>query len=277
LALLGSSGAEEVIFSATESEVVFKLGRTRAKYSTLLDSDFLFAEPDRKGVAIPIDTAFREALVTAEKSAEEGDGKRTGITLGFGKKKLDVYATDNVTVFHSVLASKAPDMVGKAVILSERFYKLLGKLEDAKLIFTESGDVIGVGKDLELFGKVKDGANPKQFDNVFNSAGLDEIPKADIPISLGRCLDRALVVSKELTEFSYSGGRLSMLTVEQGCEVRDSLKIDLGSDPVEVCTCSEYILRYLNKAKRIGIGNKCIVLEGNSFQVLIGIKAKVKN
>jgi hypothetical protein len=135
--------------------------------------------------------------------------------------------------------------------------------------------VIGVSDEAQLFGKLIGDPEPDRYEKMILSSKLDEIPKADVPASLARCLQRSLIASqKEDVEFSYADGRLNLLAKDQGIEIRDSVKIDLGEEPIKVYTCAEYVLRYLDVAKRIGISDRCIVLEGDNFQVLVGVKAE---
>jgi DNA polymerase III sliding clamp (beta) subunit (PCNA family) len=275
LSILASSTAEEVACTVDGSEATFKIGRTRLKLQSLPSEDFLFKEPDKQGEKLPLDDQLRKCFDLAIRSADpdQSSGTRTGVTIAFEKKKVTFYSTNNLSLFRMTASHKSPSLAGKAFILPERFYSLLLKLgENAILTFTNKGDVIGVSEATELFGHVVSGADAKQFDAVFDRSNLEDIPKADIPAALIGCLQRAAIVSKELTKLTYAEKRLSLFTESQGCQVQDSVKLYLGEEAIEVYTGVECLLRYLDVAKRIGISKGCIVLEGEGFQVLIAVR-----
>jgi DNA polymerase III sliding clamp (beta) subunit (PCNA family) len=276
LSILASSTSEEAACTVDGSEATFKLGRTRLKLQALLQEDFLFKEPNKDGEKLILDEQLSKCFDLAILSADpdQSSGNRTGVTIAFEKKRVTFYSTDNLSLFRMTASHKSPALAGKAFILPERFYSLLLKLGvNATLTFTDNGDVIGTSSDTELFGRVVSGADAKQFEAVFDRSNLEEIPKADIPAALVGCLQRAAIVSKELTKLTYSEKRLSLFTESQGCQVQDSVKIDLGEEAVEVYTGVECLMRYMDVAKRIGISKSCIVLEGDGFQVLIAVRA----
>jgi hypothetical protein len=274
--MLDSSRASEVESIVEDSAVTLKMGRTKVRFAFLPQSEFPFTPPSRKGIKLAIDEKLQRAFKIASCSAGRDSAfpTRLGITCLFGRKKLTLYATDNLTIVRVVLNHSEPELEGQQFILLARFYDLLLAMKEASMVITPESNILGMSKELELFGKVLSGANPEQFEKSFEAAKLNDIPKADVPAAFARCLERAIVVDKDLTEFSYADGRLGMLTKGQGCEVRDSVKIDLGEDPIEVASSAEYLFRYLGFASRIGIATQCLYLQGDGFDVLIGVKAK---
>jgi DNA polymerase III sliding clamp (beta) subunit (PCNA family) len=238
----------------------------------------VFVPPKIRGIELDLDVKLREAVKIVSRSATLNLMHPTlsGITLVFGEKKLTLFGTDNVSVARVVENHRVSKLSGKSFVLPPRFYELLlGIGANTKIVFTTGGDVIGVSDEAQLFGKLIGDPEPDRYEKMILSSKLDEIPKADVPASLARCLQRSLIASqKEDVEFSYADGRLNLLAKDQGIEIRDSVKIDLGEEPIKVYTCAEYVLRYLDVAKRIGISDRCIVLEGDNFQVLVGVKAE---
>lgn len=274
LSLLASSRATSVECLVEEQEVLFKLGRTKIRFPLLPLADFLFDEPDRDGVSLVVDGALRQGLSIAGRSAGQDSAfaARLGVTLSFEKKRLLLYASDNTTMVRVVLPNRVPGLVGKNLILLPRFYDLLLKLgKDSTLVVTEKGDTLGLGEGIELFGHVLPGGDPGQFETVFTRSDLEQMVKAPVPKTLAHCLERAMTTSKESTEFSYADGRLGMLTKDASCELRDSVKIDLGARQQKVRTGAEYLLRYLDVTENIGIGSGCIFLEGKGFQALVSV------
>jgi len=276
LAILSSSRASSVECIAEKSEVVLKLGRTKARFAFLPQSEFPFTPPSKKGIKLVVDEKLQRAFKIASCSAGRDSAfpSRLGITCVFGRKKLTLYAADNLTIVRVVLNHSESKLEGQQFILLPRFYDLLLAMKGANLVITPKNNILGMSKELELFGKVLPDANPEQFEKAFEAAKLKEIPKADVPSAFARCLERAIVVDKDLTEFSYADGRLIMITKGQGCEVRDSVKIDLGEDSIEVFSSSECLSRYLGFVSRIGIATQCLHLQGDGFDALIGVKAK---
>jgi len=277
LSMLSSSNAAEVTCIIKDSEATFKLGRTRLKLAVLPTSEFLFKPPELVGTKLPLDDKLLTAMKLVARSGTAGLDVvgRSGMTLSFSKRQLTLYATDDVTIVRASIPAKAAALSGKSLILSERFYSLLLKQSGMdSLCFTDSGDVLASSESVELFGRVLDGADPVQFEKVFDSMKLKDVPKVDVPLGLARCLQRALVLSKDMTTFSYADGRLSLHTVGFGGEVRDSVKANFGSKPIEVCTCAESLLRYLDGAERIGLSDRCMVVEGPGFEALVAVRKK---
>jgi len=274
LALLESSRSSAVECLVEKEEILFKLGRTKARFPLLPPTSFLFKEPSRKGVSLDLDAEVQNGISLAGRSAGQDSAfpSRLGITLAFSKRRLTIYASDNTTLVRVIVPHRVPDLAGKNLILLPRFYDLLLKLgESTALILTELGDIIGVADGMELFGKALSGADPDQFGSVFEKLKLDEVIKAKVPATLSHCLERAVITSKESTEFSYADGRLSLFTKDASCEMRDSVKVDLGEEPVKVKTGAGFLLRYIDLAESIGITPQCIILEGAGFQALISV------
>ena len=92
-----------------------------------------------------------------------------------------------------------------------------------------------------------------------------------VPTALSQALTRTLVLSKEPIRFSYTNKVLTMLAQSAGCELKESVKVDLRADSAEVYTCAEYLSRYLDVAKRIGFSERCLSLDGEGFQVLVAV------
>lgn len=277
LSILASSTSEEAVFDIKDSEVTVKLGHTRAKLAVLPSDEFLFKEPSRKGgVKLPLAEGLLASLRLACR-CQETDGQPTaltGVTIAFGKKKATLYATDSVSVVHATAACGCEKLDGKAVILPIRFCELLLKMGKGDLIFTESGDLVVVGDGVELFGRVVQGADPQQYERVFEGARLNNVPEADVPTTLARCLERSALLNREEIELSYTNGRLNLYSSGLGGELRDSLKVDFGPDPVEVITSASHVARYLDATERIGFCDRCVLLEGKGFRVLVAVKTK---
>lgn len=278
ISLLSMSRVKEMTAEVADDTLQLKLGRTRINLTMLPPTDFLFREPECTGPDLVLKEAIIRVLKLASRSVdkEASSGSRFGITMVFGKKKMTVYASDSFTIFRAVLDHTSPKLAGTSLILPERFYKQLLNLDaNTRLVITDHDDLKGVAKGVDLFGKRLHGADQAQFESVFTDFRVDKMHKDDVPESLARSLRRALVVTKENTEFRYSGGKLKLTTKVPGCELIDVCKIDLGPDDVTTFTCAEYVLRFLDEANRIGIGPHCIILQGPGFDVMVGSRPQL--
>lgn len=272
--VLSESRAANVEMVPDGDNVKFTLGRTKLSLTALPAGDFVFTFPSKKGASkIPVIDGFTAAVELASRSGNTDVqfASRSGITFRFGKRKLTMYATDNTILVRIVMAMNAPGMDGKSLIMHNRFYKLLPGFDASEILVTDEGDMIGTGGGVEIYGRVVHGADPDQFDRLFSSCDLDTVLKTDIPPQLTRCLRRAMVIS-EMSKFVYEKGRLSLHSEHSGSVLNDDVKIDLGADPISILAKPESILRYLDVATRIGISNKCVIVEGDGFQALIAVK-----
>jgi hypothetical protein len=143
--------------------------------------------------------------------------------------------------------------------------------------FLEGGGLYAERADVRLYGQAIREAetgrasDPKQFERVFEAVKPASIVMAEIPEALHGCIDRAMAVDKDRTEFVYDSGVLRMTTTFQGAEVKDSVRIDLGEVPIRAVSHAEYLARYLGDATSIGLSERSLVLEGEAFQVLLGV------
>ncbi len=275
LSMLGASAVDNVCFEVIDSEVQLKLGRAKLKLASLSPDDFLFRAPDYStATKLVLDDKLIGALKIAARSASAtlGDNSKLGITVVFGRKCLTLYATDGMTLVRCIVPVRSPDLDGQSVIMPERFYSLMLRMGAKELLLTDQGDLVALGNGLELFGRVIQGAKPEQYVAVLDRIQIDTVPSADVPPILYRCLERALLVNRDLVTLSYEAGRLHLLSEGNGSELRDSAKIDLGSEAIVVTTSAECVMRYLDAVNRVGISDRGVVLDGPSTVVLVAVQ-----
>jgi hypothetical protein len=279
LSMLGASAVKLVDIEATESEVVVKLGRAKLKLASLPEADFVFSPPYyRKGsTRLVLDENLLDAFRLVARSAGVSDDvSRSGITMKFVSRGVILYASDDRTLARCQvdLGGVLPD--AESIIIPERFYSLMLKMEPKELLITKSGDLVALSQDANpiLFGRVQQGANPDQYESVFGSAHWQDVPKTLMGEFLPRCLERAKLVNSELVTLAYTPGRLGVSSTGLGGELSDSCKLDFGEDSFEVVTCPECILRYTDTLKHIGICDRGIMLEGTDFCVLVAVQQK---
>jgi hypothetical protein len=275
LAFLEASNSSEVVISTDENVANFKLGRSKMKIPIIPSEDFLFVAPKNRGDTLELTKEFLDSLSFISRSSAEDvhNANRSGITLWFEKGSLIMYATDAVTFVKISLQIPYPSQFsGACMILRERFHTLLRKISATRLRLTADGDIIGSRGKLRLYGKITPGADSSMYENMLTAVVPENLQFAKIPTGLSRCLERALLLNKETTRFSYADGRLEVFTEGGGSELRDSIKLSLDIPPIVVYTCAEYLLRYLDAVDFIGISDRCFVLKGDDCQVVVAVK-----
>jgi hypothetical protein len=272
ISVLSASVVPEVLIDVQDNEVVFKLGR--AKYKSALMPLVDFSLPVIKAPSILVDDALRLALSIVARSASMSDRTDiSGITIQRSENKLFLYGTDGSVLVRSVvtLPKDAGNVFKQAVILPEKFYTLLLKIGATSLSVSKTGELLGKGEGVSLYGSALSGANSKQFEDLFTNY-KQKMTMFPIPKGFVRCISRISLVGGDIqSSFDYVDGRLSMLVQGEGFELRDSVKIDLGADSVKVSTGAKLVLRYLDVAERIGVSEKCIALDGPGLNVLIAV------
>ena len=279
LSVLEQSRAAEIVCEASRNEALFRSGKKtiNLRLAVLPTTDFLFKAPIQEGVEVKFAAEFQAALRLVAKVASEetADPALSGVTLSFGKKSLTFYATDTRAMAKVTIALSAPKMAGKSLILSKEFYTQLLKMSGKVIvIFTDSGDLIAVGKDLELFGRVVQNARPEMFENTFKDNALDNIPQTDIPESMNLMLQRAVSVNPEMTSFTYENGKLYLLTKGLGSELRDKVSVGLGKKPLSAATSTKSLLKHWDDASRFGIGESCILMRGDGWVSIVAVLGK---
>ena len=280
LSMLGASAVKLVFIEVAESEVVVKLGRAKLKLASLPEADFVFTPPYyRKGSTRLVlgENLLGAFALVARSAGVSDDVSRSGITMAFDNKGVTLYATDDKTLVRCRVDLGGILLPGAtAIIIPERFYSLMLKLEPKELVITETGDLVALslGSNPILFGRVQQGANTDQYEGVFGSAHWQDTSKTLMGEFLPRCLERAQLVNKELVTLAYTPGRLGVSSTGLGGELSDSCKLDFGEDSFEVVTCPECILRFADTLKHIGIGDRGIMLEGTDFCVLVAVQQK---
>lgn len=276
VSILSLSSAKQVLLEIGEgnSEVLFKIGRTRARFALLPEESYPFVCPRKSGVSIPIDDCLTGSLRIASRSASSDPENplRSGITFTFSKRRITLYATDETTL---VRVSIPRGACLDSVVMPSRFCELMPP--KGTIWFLEGGGLYAERADVRLYGQAIREAetgrasDPKQFERVFEAVKPASIVMAEIPEALHGCIDRAMAVDKDRTEFVYDSGVLRMTTTFQGAEVKDSVRIDLGEVPIRAVSHAEYLARYLGDATSIGLSERSLVLEGEAFQVLLGV------
>ena len=275
LSVLAASRAKEVKIEVLDSTVLLIAGRTKLKLALLPAEDFIFSPPKYRGKKVLLTDSFREAVALASRSSAENihTSSLSGVTLHFQKSEVVLYSTDAATSVKVRAPCESADLKGTVLILPKRFHSLLQEIGAKELLLTQEGDIICKSNLVRLYGKVVQGADSSMYENMLTAVVPENLQFAKIPTGLSRCLERALLLNKETTRFSYADGRLEVFTEGGGSELRDSIKLSLDIPPIVVYTCAEYLLRYLDAVDFIGISDRCFVLKGDNCQVVVAVKS----
>ena len=278
ISMLDRMRAKEVTASIEEDGVsaLFKAGRVRLTLGILPTTDALFSRPK---IGDTMSAAMNDDLVDALGLAARSGGinsafpSRSGITMAFGRRSVSLYSTDDAVVFKKTVKIDQKGLAGRSFILPPRFYSLLLSMSGVgEVLFTEEGNIGAMGDGVELYSREIKGADPDKYDATLRMGLADKkICYADVPTLLLKMLQRAVLINPEWSEIVYSDGRLSLNTVGRGSRLQESVKIDLGDVSMKVRTGAAYLLRYLDRSKRIGISPMCVVL-GDDFNVLIAVR-----
>jgi hypothetical protein len=282
LSLLNYSDASDVTFQAEMGNlnVLVELGETKAHFAVTplkeFPSDFLDdSELLKAGKSIPIDAGFRQGirLVSHAMGYDFQYSTRVGITCVFRKEDAVLYATDGFMLIRLTVSHDAPELAGRRLILSPRFCSVLLTMpEDSRLIIGSTDEkILVVSRELALHGAILPNANGQQFEDMIGRMDVNNIPVAEVPLFLGKCLERAKRINGDLTEFSYADGCLQMWTKSSQCSLKDSVEVNFGEHPIDVGCSAKRLSVYLQSAATIGFGPKCIVMRGANFQVLFGV------
>lgn len=276
LALLSSSRSKTAEFTESGSDVVLKLGRTKATFTRHNLKDFPFSAPrHRRTSDVELGEDFLRLLKTASLSASQDIATRTryGITCSFlGEKGYRIYSTDGRTIV-AASCSDNLDLSG-TVIFVPGFYSLLLGMKSPTLQIPSVGQqpiTRDKQNNVTLYGRVLREVNTKQFISIFKNVDAASIPTVPVPKALGRCLERASVVADD-TRFKYAEGKLRLSTASSLCDVKDVLPADFGDSPFDIVSSSSCIRRFIEIAEEIGFSENCVLLRGKSFRVLVGTK-----
>lgn len=263
LSLLASSKADQVVCTPSSTDVLFSIGRTRARCPLFSAASLSFSAPKRVGAKLPVDEALQAGLELALQSAADIilESSRCGVTIAFDANALLLYSTDELTIVRVKLPSSVPGLSGLsgAYILPDNFCRLALKMRAKFLLFTKSGSIMASSSVGRLFGQLHHGAVPEQFAKVFDGLPKDGSRAALVP-ALRASLERACATSSDLSTFAYKDGVLTITTSARGCEVVDKVKLDLGATSLSVKTKPSYLLRCYDSVDWIELHKQCFVL-----------------
>jgi hypothetical protein len=275
LSILKASSAKEVVPEISDTEVNFKLGRANLRLAVKPPEEFLFRRPSVKGVHLPLSPKLVKAIELASRcGSDESSGLQSamqGITIAFNGPRANIYATDATLLLHAAVKIAAETLDGKAFILSRRFYQLLLKGDYKELIFTKDQDVVAVGDGIELFGRVIEGADPAKYSQTLKGAYPDKTTLVEMPKGLLAAVQRTNLVNKDRIELTYAKGKLKMYTRGICGDIKDSVAVDFGAEPIAVATCSDIMLKFLDLTERVRLTDRCFALAGAGWRAMVAV------
>jgi len=283
LNMLKASKAKEVVVSKKDAGVLLVLGCSRVNMPLLTTADFPFKPPadlESEACELAIDAKIRNALEQASISlgTDPSAQSRLGITISFGGARIAFYSTDGATITRVFVDAVPPKVLQRsAIILPPRFCEMLVGQSSANPItklFISKSLVEARSKDgLQIFGRVVEGANTKQFEDIFK-ANITDTGLVAIPPTLKHALKRATILvdmaGADLSRFTIKDGHLHIYTSSPAGEVDDKMTLQ-GDDiaktsPVE-CVAKR-ILRALTLGKKMSFG-KVVRISGPGVEHLI--------
>ena len=165
-------------------------------------------------------------------------------------------------------------LFGRLITISDQFFAAIMKIKASRLIITPDGGLIGESEDMLLYGSALEHADPDEMDKRADAAVHGDIPMAPVPKTLTGCLKRAAIINSDLSDFLYDAGKLTVTSRGNGSNLCDSVKVTLGKKQIAVMTCAAFVGRYLGDAKRVGICDKCVIVDGDGFQSLVAVQRR---
>ncbi len=265
------------------NEAVIRSGRSRLTMPLLGMDDFIFEFPETPGVELPVTeeflNAFGQCLLSV--GTDPSHPWRLGVTVSFDQTGVTFYSSDTTTITTRRLEMPvAKKLVGRSFIFPPRFSELLAglaKREEADVIIVDDDWVEARFKSqLRLWSKTVKAVEVERYTEML--ATLDEARASrKVPKGFIAALDRALVVLSsrsehgQLTEFTVADGKMKLFTKSPIGEVRDSFKLPEHPD-VAVKAPPDRIKRAIEFATRMGIHERCIVLEDDSgYRYLVSV------
>lgn len=281
--LLNASRAKEVEFVASKEALEVKAASSKFKLPYLSAKAFdIFKMPDPSDGALPVDIKeFIEAIDSCMKSLKEDTSMpdSLGITLVYNNKGIDLYATNDATISHARIKTKADLKKGFRVVISGNFCRQmlsLAKLSGDKHLEVHDDFSLFVCGDNLLFGRLVDVARPLDFDSVIQQSFPKEAAAdlVTIPSKLELILDRAVIITESKqerpkTDIVIKDGRASFFSKSENGEVRDSMQVEPNHPEVEVSIDPRLFRAGYGAYDKMLLTEQCLIMSKGSSLYLV--------
>lgn len=283
LSVLQASRAKDVEFMAGDGEVLVKAASAKIKLPLLPLDKPLFEMPDVAGDdELPANSSEFVAAIAACLRSVTSDPSvpdQLGVTVVPGKKSIDLYSTNGVTISSASMPVSGKVMLTRRVVLSSQFCEQLVRLargdKKARLVVADDYALLRTSNGVRLFGRLIEVEAPLDFAAQIAEMVPGDLDGAVVPIPTGlvRILDRALIVSdpsgeRAYTQISVRGGRATFLTKSAKGEIRDGMT--LGEVPDIATSADPHWLRIgCSDFTKILIIKECIIMRGERSLYLV--------
>lgn len=284
-ALLTKATHKEVEMDISKDQVNVKCGRVKMTMPILSSESFLFEFPEvSEDDVLPVDPEqFAQGLDVCLQSlgAHISEPERKGILIeAAGKKSLNLYSTDSVTMSHAIVNTKTAHGVKEHFTISESFCDMAVKLmkkkggKDFTLYAAEDYVLLRMKDKTRLYGRILDDNTPPKFAKVladYTPSDPDNM-LMDIPKDFSQLLDRAfIVISKALdpvttlgvgpSKRGKDGSVLRLRSKSENGEVKDSIPLGASHPEVSVgIDLSRFRECDFGKFDKFMIDERCILL-----------------
>lgn len=292
LNLLKNSRGKLVEFKTDtkESKVFIHVGKKKSskskfKLALLPPEEFLFKFPKKLGKVSVVTDKFVEAIDWCLSSV--GDDTSTpdqlGVTLVFGKDRVELYSTNDATLCHAVWKGKCRAVTAR-LILSTAFCRLLSATASKRIdiSFSEDGVLADLGKSgIRIFGRLVNSDRPLDFNEVMEQHYTKKIASklVTIPDRMMGIIDRAMVVTESyndpgFTKISIESSKGSFISTTSRGVVRDVVKFKIKHPDSEIIVDPKLLKPMLKMCDKMLITDSCIIFRNRSkFIHLISARA----
>lgn len=287
LSMLQMSRAKDVEFASGDGDVLVKAASAKIKLPLLPLDKPLFEMPEASGDdELPASSSDFVAAVSAclrSVTTDPSVPDQLGITVIPGKKSIDLYSTNGVTISFASVPVSGKVALSRRVVLSSHFCEQLVRLargdKKARLVVAEDHALLRTSGGVRLFGRLVEVESPLDFAAQVAELVPEGIDEAVVPIPTGftRILDRALVVAdpsgeRAYTQISVRGGRATFFTKSARGEIRDGMTV--GDIPDVTASADPHWLRVgCADFTKILVTKECVIMRGERSLYLVATGA----
>lgn len=280
-------GREIEITSDKDNTVALKCGRSNVQLTTMGPDEFLFTRPKDSGKELQIElerlTACLEAVLPCA-NVEAASPWQYGVTLHFGEKLVELYATQTYNLARATMENSHKAHKGLTLLLPPQFCELLIANRNSLTKITATSDwIVGHFEGVKIYAKL----NPQASIDKYHSVCKPETRKlikersVSVPKQFAQALERVmLVLDTEEESFMRLQVKEGFMLITAESEDRSSrskerLIFPGNHKPVvaHIDRTKKYLRPVLSKAKSIAIipEKKLLALGGEGVMYLYAI------
>lgn len=280
-------GREIEIEASGKDSVLFKSGRSRIELITMSPDEFLFSRPKELGEDLTLEledfiSAIEAVLPCA--NAEATNPWQFGVTVHFGPKQIECYATQTFNLARAVIGNSAGAHKGTTLLIPPQFCELLiANRVSLNKISASKEWIIGHFEGVKIYAKLTPNASVDKYHSVCKPETREIIKQRLVPVPKGfaAAIERVmLVLGTEENSMMRLQVKEDMLIVTAEAEdntskSKERLKFPGAHKPVVayVDRGRKYLKPILTKAKSIAIipENRMLALGGEGVLYLYSV------